>query len=288
MGAKQIGSAMVEFTNRQLTLSSCSEGEARRVEKKLIKRGICDLKICHTRGISKLPCVSFLRMLKIECTVVRMLPNVSKAIRKMPLLDFISVWIVDDEGTRKENVITKAIAAHPSITKVCIGGRYGYGIETVVKKNKRINEYVIKNKDTLYPECGDIFAKTTHIKVFVCKRGPVFRDGVFAEFLRNNVGLRKCTLGIRRLDDVVALRNTSSIRELSITCTRDDISEEAKDVAVNFYKRCRPREFYVDGAGKLNYATEAFCVIDHDELPNWNFKKANQISDAAVTCHDLP
>lgn len=188
----------------------------------------------------------------------------------MPVLDSISIRVTD------------AIATHPSITKVCLGGRYSYGIETIVTKNKRITEYVINNYEILYPECGDEFTKATHIRVLV------FRDSDLIKFVQNNTSLYECSFSVNYLDELVALKYTNTIRELTIRCMSGRMDKETRDVIESFYDRCRPKRFYVEGMWYRNRDTEAFCAIDHDALPCWNFKKADQISDAAVTCHDLP
>lgn len=240
-------------------------------------------------NLPRFPCVTFITHLDVSRIRPQYVQDIGNAIRAMVVLKDIAISyaVIPYE----DDAITDAIASHPSIKKVSISSMYSNTVNTMVRENRGIISYSFGSCMGVNYRCGDILAPITWIKrLYSINNIPIFRDGLFAEFVKRNPDIDELRLAVSRVSEVIrALRYLRSINILRIECEVRDDASGLESAIIRVIARCHPicLEIY-DGEGWVTQSSvwPNCYVICRRDLPKWNYERSRSVCDVCVHTFD--
>lgn len=243
-----------------------------------------ELVICESQEFREFPCVTFITILEIRGTSIPSAEALGKFILSLPLLEELKI-LINHGYLKGENPISNAISTHPSLRKVKVHDRYGYGIDTVMKRNPRITKYILGPNVVLD---GDAIASLTGIRILWFEGyNTVLNHGVLLKFARNNPDIINLSVVAQsELEVIQAIGYLRSVNNLVIRCNRREWGEADRlvDVVRDALARCYPRLFVVHAGDKYYNRSLVWpgYAIRQDDFHRWNFTRSEPICDTAV------
>lgn len=239
----------------------------------------------------RIPCVSFITRFEVWCMEWEYIKPISLAISSMPLLTWLKVQFSSNVYTGGGNDISYAIADHPSIKSISIPNPDRYGINMVMRENKRITKYrlgIYRDNDF---KISDVLVGLTHVKTldYISTR-PTFRRGDLVKFVRGNPGIRELSVCVATTAEAIeAFQHLRNIKYASISLLYCDDTKRLKSAIMSVLMRCNPKYFTVT----IEYPVISIRDVwpnhywfNQRKLPKWNFSRSASIHDTRVhtTC----
>lgn len=273
--------------NNCITLECYEFGSVEDVENAIRRNRVSSVWIDGVWEFKLFPRVTFITQLRILINDDEVLLKFGRFILSLPVLEFLDVGFLYGWSIGGENDLSNAIAVHPSLRSIVVGGAHGYGVETVMRRNPRITEYVFGQGVDLGLEGGDVIASLTGIKILWFENSDaVFRPGAFLRFVRNNPDISDLGATVPLSSETIeAIGHLRSVNKLDIECvTHDGDSDELRDAIKNAMMRCSPYQICVgtdNGCFSMSKVWPSYCFC-RGNLPKWNPSGSRMACDITV------